>query len=129
MYVYIYIYVCVCVCVCVCMAYVDYCAPAQKPPTPYTPTLFPYTTLFRSPHRGKNSVLRHRVNAEWGSSVAPKITSGVTHKTTVPPRGKCELGQKLPPTRAAPHPCPNPARVNAPMGLASLSLGTPRCAR
>ena len=28
-----------------------------------------------------------------------------------------------------PKPCPNPVRVNAPMGLASLGLGTPRYAR
>ena len=68
-----------------------------------------------APPRGKNWVLGHRVNAGWGSSVAPKIASGVTHKTTVSPQGKCEPGQKLPPTRATPHPCPNPARVNAPV--------------
>ena len=76
------------------------------------------------PLRWEKLVLGHRVNAVWGSSVARKITPGVTHNTTVPPRGKCEPGQKLPPTRAAPYPCPNTARVNTPMGLASLGLGT-----
>src|SRR3546814_1988126 len=66
----------------------------QRPPrSTRTDTLFPYTTLFRSPHpvrRADDPAVLHRIGGELPADVAPRRTPAAVGQTAAP--GAADIG-------------------------------------
>src|SRR5699024_2378409 len=67
------------------------------PPPPPTPTLFPYTTLFRSGHRGPR--LPH---AARGNRARLRTAGGAAHRPPLRPPGPARLRDRAQPLRTLP---------------------------